>query len=260
MTGWNTLFFDPTPIAAVAGKSAEWNCGAYLVEGLGHCGACHTPKNMLGADRNSVRLQGGVIQDWFAPALTDDLRTGLGNWSVDEMVEYLRSGRNAQSAASGPMAEVVVNSTSKLPDAELRAMAVYLKDQPAPQRTPPAPMAAAAPRCRPAPRCYVDNCSACHAANGDGVPRLFPALRGSAVVQSDEPTTLLRVILTGARAAATDVAPTGPAMPAFGWKFTDEQVASLATYVRNAWGNAAGTVSAADVRSARSRLGQRAGN
>ena len=258
MAGWNFLFFDPRPITPVAGKSTEWQLGAYLVEGLGHCGACHTPKNALGADRRSQRLQGGNLQDWFAPALNSDLRTGLGAWSIEDVVEYLATGRNARAAATGPMAEVVTNSTSKLSNSNLRAIAVYLKDQPAPT-VAVTPVAATTPAMQAGAALYLDNCAACHTASGNGIPRLFPALQASATVQSNDPATLVRVILTGTRAAATDAAPTGPAMPAFAWKLTDEQVAAVTTYIRNTWGNAAAPVSAPDVRSLRGRLGQRSG-
>jgi len=254
MIGWNGLFFEPGVFKPNAAKSAEWNRGAYLVEGLGHCGACHTAKNVLGADRTSRPLQGAVLQDWFAPNLTADLRTGLGGWSVDEIVEYLATGRNARSAASGPMAEVVAYSTSQLPTADVRAMAVYLKDQPARTASGVAPMAADAPAMVAGAAIFQDSCTACHRQSGEGVPRLFPSLKGSAVVQSDDPTTVVRVVLNGALAVATDAAPTAPAMPPFGWKLSDPQVAAVATYVRNAWGNAASPVSAAQVHELRAQL------
>ncbi len=255
MFGWNTLFFDKGPLQPVPGKSAEWNEGRYLVEGLGHCGACHTSKNFMGADKDSQHLQGGDIQDWFAPALTGDLRTGLGGWSVDQVVEYLQTGRNAISAASGPMADVVKNSTSQLPVAELHAMATYLKDQQAPT-TAPTPVAATDPVMQAGAAIYADNCAACHTSGGGGIARMFPALKGSAVVQSDSPTTLLRVVLIGAQAADTAAAPTGPAMPPFAWKLSDAQVAAVTTYIRNAWGNAASPVTEAAARDLRGRLVQ----
>ena len=253
MAAWNSLYFEGGPFRPTQGKSAEWNRGAYLAEGLGHCGACHTAKTMLGGDKTSEALRGGVIQDWFAPALSGDLRTGLGAWSVEEVVEYLQTGRNARSAASGPMGEVIAYSTSKLPEADLRAMAVYLKDQPA-GAAPPAALAADDARMQAGRAIYEDNCAACHTNSGRGVARLFPALAGSAVVQSNEPTTLARVVLIGTQAVATDAAPTGPAMPAFGWKLSNDQIASVLSYIRNAWGNAAAPVAADDVGRLRRRL------
>jgi mono/diheme cytochrome c family protein len=259
MLGWNSLYFESGSIRPVAGKSPEWNRGAYLVEGLGHCGACHTPKTTLGGDKTSQAMQGGVIQDWFAPSLSGDLRTGLGGWSVEDIAEYLATGRNAKAAAAGPMAEVVQYSTSHLPAQELHAIAVYLKDPPQPAAAVSVqPLAATDPVMQAGQAIYADNCASCHTFSGEGIAHLFPALKGSAGVQSAEPATLLRVVLTGAQAADTDAAPTGPAMPPLGWKLSDAQVAAVITYIRNAWGNAAGAVSADQAGKARQKLSQRA--
>ena len=254
MLGWNTLFFTPGEFRPDPQRSAEFNRGAYLVEGLGHCGACHTPKNFLGADSGGQALAGGELQGWYAPALTNDARTGLGRWSVEDIVQYLRDGRNAHSTASGPMAEVVGFSTSLMREEDLRAMAVYLKerpDQPAPAAAPPAPDAA---RLRTGEALYVDNCMACHRRDGTGVDGMIPRLASSAVVQQAGPDTLLRVVLQGVRGVATDAAPTAPAMPAFGWRLTDAQAADLVTYIRSTWGNAAPAVGADQARQMRERL------
>ncbi|WP_035714377.1 c-type cytochrome [Azorhizobium doebereinerae] len=255
LMGWNMLFFTPGEFQPVAGKSDEWNRGAYLVEGLGHCGACHTPKNALGGDKGDKVLAGGVLDEWTAPNLGGDLRTGLGAWSTEDIVQYLKTGRNAKSAASGPMAEVVYYSTQHMTDADLKAMATYLKDRAgAPAPVAPQPVAATDPVMQAGLAIYQDNCSACHVSSGEGIARLFPALKGSAVVQADEPETLVRVVVQGTRAAATRAAPTGPGMPAFDWKLSDAQVASLLTYIRNAWGNAAAPVSADTVKKIHGRL------
>ncbi|UFN50293.1 cytochrome c [Roseomonas sp. OT10] len=253
MLGWNTLFFTPEEFRPDPQRSAEYNRGAYLVEGLGHCGACHTPKNFLGADSGGQALAGGELQGWYAPALTNDARTGLGRWSIDDIVAYLRDGRNAHSTASGPMAEVVGFSTSLMREDDLRAMAVYLKerpDQPA-AAPPPAPDPA---RMRVGEALYVDNCIACHRRDGTGVEQMIPRLAGSAVVQQGGPETLLRVVLQGVRGVATKAAPTAPAMPAFGWRLNDAQVADLVTYLRSAWGNAAPAVTPDQARQMRQRL------
>jgi len=246
---WNALFYRGGAFRPDPQQSPEWNRGAYLVQGLGHCAACHTAKDWLGGDETSRALQGGVIQGWFAPNLTGDARAGLGGWSIDDVAEYLATGHNRFAAASGPMAEVVAYSTSKLTDADRRAIALYLKGLPGnPQN--PAPVADL-----PAGSdLYVDNCSACHNRDGSGMPKMFPALAHGPFVQSADPTSLIRVVLLGQRSVATAGAPTAPAMPAFGWKFNDSEVAAVLTYIRNTWGNAAAPVSASDVRSERAKL------
>src|SRR3984957_18484089 len=128
MRAWNWLFFKPGIFEPDQNKSAEWNRGGYLVEGLAHCGACHTPKNFLGAEKQSARFAGSVIDGWFAPRLDAAERGGLKSWSADDIAEYLLSGRNGHSHAGGPMAEVVRNSTSKMSEADAKAIAVYLKE------------------------------------------------------------------------------------------------------------------------------------
>jgi mono/diheme cytochrome c family protein len=252
MLFWNALFFDGKPFEPVAGKSAEWNRGAYIVEGPGHCGACHTPKNFLGGDKTGDALQGAALQGWFAPDLTGDKRSGLGAWSSDDIVAYLKSGQNAHAAATGTMAQVIADSTSQMRDDDLKAIATYLKDQPSPQQVTPQAVAATDPAMRAGQAIYVDNCSACHARDGTGVAKLIPPLRNSAAVQSADPTTLGRVVLHGTQNVATATAPTGPSMPAFGWKLTDPQAAAVLTYIRNSWGNAAPAVDAGQVGKLRS--------
>ncbi|MGH7043822.1 MAG: c-type cytochrome [Acetobacteraceae bacterium] len=256
MVAWNTLFFSDGRFRPAADKSAAWNRGAYLVA-LEHCGACHTSKNLLGGDETGMALQGGAVQGWFAPDVTDGAHTGLGTWSVADIVAYLHSGHNAVSAATGPMAEVVRDSTSHLTGTDLKAIALYLKDQPGANRKPPKPASAGAPDMKSGQALYVDNCSACHGASGQGIPGLFPALKDNPSVQARRPTSLIRVVLGGAQSVATASAPTGAAMPAFGWKLSNAEVAAIVTYIRNTWGNAASTVSAGTVGSARQRLSQR---
>ena len=130
MRGWNFLFFKPGIFEPNQQKSTEWNRGGYLVTGAAHCGACHTPRNIFGADKRYRAFRGGSVDGWFAPRLDSAVRSGLKSWSVEDVVEYLASGRNSRSHAAGPMADVVVNSTSKMSEGDLRAIAVYLKDLP----------------------------------------------------------------------------------------------------------------------------------
>ena len=257
MIAWNALFFRRGTFAPDPGKSAEWNRGAYLAEGLMHCGACHTPKNLAGGDKASEAGQGYALQGWFAPDITNAAGRGLGAWSVEDIVAYLKTGHNRTAAATGPMADEVADSSSKMTDADLHAVAVYLKDQPAPHEATPQPLAASDPAMTAGAAVYRDECSACHAPQGTGIAGLFPGLAGAPAVQSRDPTSLLRVVLAGARSAATDAVPTAPAMPAFGWLLDDREIAAVLTYVRNSWGNAAAAVSPGEVAKRRSAVAER---
>ena len=255
---WNRLFFREGVFRPDPSKSEEWNRGAYLVTGLAHCGMCHTPKNMLGGDQASRALQGYALQGWFAPNISNDGWRGLGGWSAGDIVDYLRAGHNRFAGASGPMAEEVAKSSSRISGADLRAIAVYLKDQPGQNDARPAAADPNGPVMRAGKAIYADRCSACHGPDGGGVAGLVPRLGGSAAVQSSDPTSVLRVILRGANSVATAAAPTGPAMPSFAWVLNDAQVAAAATFVRNAWGNAAPAVSDSTAAGERKKLERRA--
>jgi mono/diheme cytochrome c family protein len=255
MTFWNGLNFTQGRYQPNPQKSAVWNRGAYIVEGAAHCGTCHTPKTLLGGDKNNIALTGATLQGWFAPDITNDTRKGIGGWSTDELVQYLKTGTNKWTLASGPMAEAVSHSTSKMNDEDIQAIATYLKDSG--ERgvsARPEPVAATTNVMRAGAAIYKDSCAACHKDSGQGEANLFPRLAGSALAQSDDPTTLARVVLHGTRAVATAGAPTGPAMPAFDWRLDDAQVAAVLTYIRNMWGNAAEAVSATAVANQRASL------
>ena len=251
---WDLINFRPGVFQPDPAKSDVWNRGAYLVEGLGHCGTCHTPKNITGGDRGSEALQGALLQDWYAPDLTQDPRAGIGSWSIDEIVRYLKTGANSYDIASGPMAEAVSNSTSQMTDADLLAIATYLKDRAPRSERPAIALATADPRIVAGKAIYADRCAACHSQSGAGVPTLFPRLASAPLVQSADATSLIRVVLIGSRAVATSAAPTAPAMPAFGWNLDDTEIADVLTYVRNTWGNAASAVQPEDVAKLRGRL------
>jgi len=251
---WDLINFKPGVFQPDPAKSDVWNRGAYLVEGLGHCGTCHTPKNITGGDRGSEALQGALLQDWYAPDLTEDPRTGIGSWSIEDIVRYLKTGANSYDIASGPMAEAVSNSTSKMTDADLLAIATYLKDRAPRSGRAVTALAADNPRMVAGQAIYEDRCAACHSRRGAGVPSLFPRLASAPLVQSADPTSLIRVVLIGNRAVATSAAPTAPAMPAFGWNLNDTEIADVLTYVRNTWGNAASAVQPEDVTKLRARL------
>ena len=255
MAFWNGLNFTSGRYQPNPQKSAAWNRGAYIVEGPAHCGTCHTPKTLLGGDKNNVALTGATLQGWFAPDITNDMRKGIGGWSTDDLVQYLKTGTNKWTLASGPMAEAVSHSTSQMNDEDILAIATYLKDSgEGVASAKPAAVAASTSVMRAGAAIYKDSCAACHRDSGEGDAHLFPRLAGSALVQSDDPTTLARVVLHGTRAVATAGAPTGPAMPAFDWRLDDAQVAAVLTYIRNNWGNAADAVSATAVANQRASL------
>ena len=248
---WNKLFFDPQRYVHDSAKSREWNRGAYLVNGLAHCGACHSPKNAFGADR-SAALTGASLQGWFAPDLTGDRNAGLGGWSVSDIVEYLQTGRNSHSQASGPMAEAVEHSTARMEVSDLKAIAVYLKDLP-PSRGNGGGATGVDAQMKAGAIAYDISCAACHGQGGKG-NLLFPPLAGNANIAQVRADTLVRTVLAGGKAAATVAAPTGPGMPSFAWRLSNEQVADILTYVRNNWGNKAGAVSPETVGRIRSEL------
>jgi mono/diheme cytochrome c family protein len=255
MVFWNGLNFTPGRFQPNLQKSSAWNRGAYIVEGAAHCGTCHTPKTLLGGDQRDSPLTGANLQGWFAPNITSDVRQGIGRWSKDELVQYLKTGTNGWTLASGPMAEAVSHSTSKMTDQDIAAIATYLKDGDAAQSAAdPVAIAAGEGVMRAGAAIYKDSCAVCHKDAGLGEARLFPRLAGSALVQSDDPTTLARVVLQGTRAVSTSGAPTAPAMPAFNWRLNDTQVAAVLTYIRNSWGNAASAVSASTITSRRAAL------
>jgi mono/diheme cytochrome c family protein len=249
MRAWNFVFFRPGIFEPDQNKTAEWNRGGYLVEGAAHCGTCHTPKNLFGAEKRGRKFGGSPVDGWFAPRLDGADRSGLKSWSADDIAEYLQSGRNARSHAGGPMAEVVANSTSRMSDADVRAIAVYLKDV-----SPGAPEPSAAPppaaQMADGEKLYKAACIACHEADGSGAPRIYPPLPGNANLQSSDPASTLRIILDGAETMTTPRAPNKGSMPAYK-QWSDQQIADVTNYIRNSWGNAAPLVTPAQVAKAR---------
>jgi mono/diheme cytochrome c family protein len=250
--GWNLLFLKSDEFKPDAAQSTEWNRGAYLVSGLGHCTACHTPKNMFGADKSGEPFHGGTLDNWVAPDLTANARTGLGEWSADDIAEFLREGRNAHAGAAGSMGEVITYSTSLINDADRHAIAVYLKGLPAsPMATPPTADAGAMRR---GAEIYTDACASCHLENGVGQSRLFPPLGHDAMLQQADVTGLAHLILAGSRVGTAPNSPSPLTMPSFAWKLSDGEIADVSTYLRNSWGNQASPVSAAQIHDVRHRL------
>ena len=234
MAGWRELYFTEEAFRPRPNKSSAWNRGAYLVEGLGHCSACHSPRNLLGAIEKSRQFAGAVIDGWFALDLSEDITTGLGSWSIDDIATYLKTGAlNGKTTAIGPMAEVVHNSLQYLTDTDLRAVAEYLKAIPAdsPLRTgrhrPDATRVQGA-------NLYIDHCVDCHQSMGRGIPGVFPPLAGNGVVLASDPADILKIIVLGVPPQSGLIA-----MPSFAGSMSDQQIASLANYVRTSWGNTA---------------------
>ena len=249
---WNLLYLDKATFAPDPAHDEQWNRGAYLVEGPGHCAACHTPKTILGGPQKGHDFHGGAFGAWFAPDLTPNGRTGLGGWTRDETVTFLKNGLNPHASASGEMGLVVQDSTSRLADDDLQAIAAYLADRvasPALSMTPPDTA-----QMKAGEAIFADECSACHLMHAQGQALAFPPLAHSANAQQADPTTALHIILAGAQASPTRAAPTPFTMPAFAWKLDDKQVAAVATYVRNEWGNAAPAVTAEQVAKLRGKL------
>ena len=253
MTAWNAIYFRNGEFKPDPTKSAEWNRGAYLVEGLGHCGACHTPKTTLGGDEGERAFQGYALQGWFAPNITNDSERGLGGWSVADIAAYLKNGHNPTTASTEIMGEEITLSSSQMTDADLTAIATYLKDLPGQTLSPSAAVSASDPKMVAGGAIYADECSACHGMDGKGVPYLFPSLAGSPNVRSADPTSLIRVLIEGARSVATGGEPTGPGMPSFAWKLSDDEAAAVLTYIRNSWGASAAAVDSRQVEQVRAR-------
>lgn len=243
--------------------------GAYLVQSLGHCGSCHTPRaatlNELALDDAGPEyLSGGpLIDGWLAVNLRGDKVDGLGNWSVKDIVDTLKTGRNAHSGVLGePMQDVVLHSTQNMTDDDLTAMAVYLKSLPETGNKKASFVASTATvqtimsgdDSQRGVQLYLDNCAACHRVDGKASGKVFPALPGNPTVLQEDPTSLVRVILAGARLPSTKTAPSDLGMPGFAWRLSDEEAAHLTTFVRNAWGNKASPVGAADVAKVRAAL------
>ena len=254
MLFWNWVNFTPGRFVPDSSKSAEWNRGAYIVQGPGHCGTCHSPMTLLGADKTSEALQGASLQGWYAPAITGDTVHGIGGWSEDELVQYLKTGTNGHTIASGPMAEAIEASTSQMKDADLKAIAVYLKSVPPTGGAMPQPISADDAQMKTGAAIYHATCSACHGMDGKGAGQLFPGLADNAILRQPSIETPARLVLAGGQAVHTGAMQTTPAMPSLAWRLDDDQVAAVLTYVRNSFGNAAPRVSAGDVASVRKSL------
>jgi Cytochrome c, mono- and diheme variants len=255
MLGWKRLFFDASQLQNDTGKSAQWNRGRYLVEGAAHCSMCHTPRNPFGAEIKSKNYTGANLQNWFAPSLRNSKVHGLGNWSEEDIVSYLKTGSNRLTVASGPMAEAINASFQYFHDDDLVAMANYVKSLPDHSVEKPKPVDAANPQMINGKKVFIDNCIACHVINGEGISSMIPAFKDNGTIQGQSSESMTHILLNGSQGAITRFNPTGAAMPGFAWKLTDTQIADVLTYIRNEWGNAAQAVSPKEVKEMRKTLG-----
>jgi mono/diheme cytochrome c family protein len=252
---WRALYFEPREFQADASQSADWNRGAYLVQGLGHCNACHASRNALGATHGPLDLGGGLIpvHNWYAPSLADRREAGVADWDRAEIVALLKTGAVSRASglvtASGPMGEVVLRSTQHLSDADLGAMATYLQTL-GPRADASQTAAPAARQAKPSARgekLYVDHCAACHGERGEGVPGAYAPLAGNRAVTMSVPANLVRIVLEGGFAPDTPGHPRPFGMPPFGQTLDNEDIAALLTHVRTSWGNQGSAVSALQV-------------
>ncbi|OCX65643.1 alcohol dehydrogenase [Thioclava sp. SK-1] len=257
MAGWNALFFDNSGFTPDDTQSPQWNRGAYIVEGPGHCSACHTPRNALGGEIASRHMQGAVVDGWFAPEITSNPHVGLGDTPTEDVARYLKTGSDGVAFAAGPMAEAVEDSTQYMTQDDLLAVAQYLKSLPGSPAVAPAPIPASDTAMQAAAQSYEVNCSACHGLSGEGIKALAPGFAGNHALLSENATNPIRAVLVGARAAHSHMLPTGAGMPSFAWKMDDQDIADVLNYIRNSWGNAAEPIGAAQVSEARATLGAR---
>lgn len=257
LLAWRALYFKPGVFVADATKPEDWNRGAYLVQGLGHCSACHAPRNALGASSDPDALAGGLmpVQNWYAPSLTSPHEAGVADWAKDDIVALLRDGVSGNATVAGPMAEVVFGSTQYLSAADLDAMAVYLKSLPVTQSVKAESTGVLDElRRERGAQLYGEHCADCHGERGEGKPGIWPALAGNRAVTMDPPANTVRIVLGGGYAPATRGNPRPYGMPPFAAALSDDEVALVVSHIRGSWGNTAAPVSSLDVQRLRGNL------
>jgi alcohol dehydrogenase (quinone), cytochrome c subunit len=256
---WDLVFTTGGSYVDKRNRNADWNRGAYLVQGLGHCGACHTPRGFAfeekALDESSSRyLSGALLDGWYAPNLRGDVRTGLGGWSKEDLADFLKNGHNRAETAFGSMIDVVNNSTPYLSDSDINAIAVYLKSLPASSSQLPVAYDDATTTAlrsvhasQPGATTYTGTCANCHGFDGKGFGPYTPALAGNPVVLDNDPSSLINLVLNGSNPLVVRGTPDPYRMPQFRAQYSDREIADVVTFIRNGWGNQAPTVAVADV-------------
>ncbi|MGD9843082.1 MAG: c-type cytochrome [Steroidobacteraceae bacterium] len=256
---WNFFFLDDKPYKAKESHDAVWNRGAYLVQGPGHCGACHTPRGLLfqekGTDDSDADfLAGATLDHWSASSLNSDINAGLGRWSVQDISAFLKTGKNQFGTAFGTMVEVVNNSTHHMTDADLNAVGVYLKSLPAAHERNATPWsysdatlaALRSPFSQPGAATYYQYCASCHAASGKGYAP-HPPLAGNPVVLDPDPVSLINLTLNGSLRVIAEGHHAVYSMPYMRLLLSDQEIADVVTFIRNGWGHQASAVRADQV-------------
>jgi len=251
LAAWRALYFKPAVFKPEPKQSAEWNRGAYLVQGLGHCSACHSARNALGGSDDG--LSGGLVPvlGWYAPSLNSDAEAGLGDWEIDHITALLKTGISPRATVFGPMAEVVRASLQHLEDADVRAMAVYLKALPSPDGKAKEYERSKAPEAvaflEAGAKIYKAQCAECHGDKGEGIPPHYPPLAGNRALTMDEAANPVRIVLNGGFAPGTAGNPRPYGMPPFSHTLDDTEVAAVVSYLRSDWGNNARPVTGVEV-------------
>jgi alcohol dehydrogenase (quinone), cytochrome c subunit len=250
---WNAIFTGKIGYTPDPAHDEAWNRGAYLVEGLGHCGSCHTPRGIFfqekALDQNrAAYLSGGNLDNWFASSLREEPDSGLGNWSVAEIAEFLKTGHNSRATAFGTMVDAVNNSTQYLSDTDLTAIATYLKSLPANEHKDVTVADGS-----PGGKLYSQQCAACHLADGKGHAPYIAPLVANPVVQDTDPTSLINIVLNGSARVVVAGMPDAYRMPQFRVLMKDEEVAQVVNYIRSNWGNRGAPITGADVAKIRSK-------
>lgn len=257
---WRALYFSPGVYEPDTARNAEWNRGAYLVKGLGHCAACHTARNALGASEQNLDLAGGLIpmQNWYAPSLTSPYEAGVSDWDKQHIVALLKNGISPRASVTGPMAEVVQRSTQYLSDADLGAMAQFLKELPAAHTAPPEPavIKTQGESVERAAKLYEQHCAQCHGAKGEGIANAYPALAGNRAVTMPQASNLVQIVLNGGYAPATQGNPRPFGMPPFVLMLNDADMALVLTHIRQSWGNRASEITPVEVNRIRANSGR----